>query len=55
MERAGMLIMGMLDSYSPGLPTYYCRYCDESHFFTESNAIKKSSKRSYAKKQKLLP
>lgn len=52
MELAGMLIMGIATGYEPGYPTYYCKYCDENHYFVDTDATKKSSKRSYAKKQK---
>ena len=53
MERSGMLLMGPADAWHPGLPTYYCRNCDENHYFTDADVVKKSSKKSFAKKQKL--
>jgi hypothetical protein len=52
MEQSGMLIMGEIDEWLPGYPTYYCRYCDENHYFTDGEIVKKSSKKSFAKKQK---
>lgn len=52
-EREGILLIGMDTEFSPGYPTYYCKYCKEDHYFTDAHIVKKASKRSYAKKQKL--
>lgn len=54
MERNGYILIGG-EYYEVGMPTYYCKRCQENHFFTDANQVKISSKRSYAKKQRSLP
>ena len=52
MERAGILMIGMADEYSPGMPTYYCRHCQQQQYFISTDAVRVAAKKSFAKKQK---
>ena len=51
LQAQGMLIWGG-EEYQVGYPTYFCKKCEEHHYFIDAQIQKISSKKSYSKKQK---
>lgn len=52
MQRIGIIILGLVDEYQPGFPTYFCKHCQAHHYFISTDKQKIAAKKSYAKKQK---